>query len=92
MNTEYSAPVPFIYRASTSGVENITVENTWIKADGNSIVATADITDAEVSAISGIVVARAAQAAAGTVLVRGLEPGVYIVAANGHEPIKLTIR
>lgn len=92
VNTEYSAPVPFIYRASTSGVENITVENTWIKADGNSIVATADITDAEVSAISGIVVARAAQAAAGTVLVRGLEPGVYIVAANGHEPIKLTIR
>ncbi len=91
VNSEYSTPVTFTYRASLSGVEEIGTDAALIIAD-RSITAGCAIADVRVVNAAGQTVAAASALAAGASLTVDAPAGVYFVTAAGHEAIRFVIR
>ncbi len=92
VQTDFCAPVPFVYRAAPlSGINNATGA-TAIRVDGATIIAGTELTNVCVFNTAGMEVLRHGNMHAGQTAKLNLPAGVYIISADGLENIKTIIR
>lgn len=91
VNSEYSPAVTFTYRASLSGVDNIAVGGA-VSVDGNTVTASADLTNVRVINAAGQTVAFAASMATGASLRIDAPAGVYFMTADGLDAFRFVIQ
>lgn len=89
--TGYSEPIPFVYRASSSGLDDVVATVGALRADNGCIEALEAVESVTVTSPDGRTVAIIGNMAAGERTELNLPAGVYIVGARNVQPIKTTI-
>lgn len=92
IQTEYSAAVPFVFRDSQSGVTDAAVASAAVRIEGRTIVALADLSSIVLVDAAGISHPVPAEMSAGSTHTADIATGVYILSADGIEPIRFIVR
>ncbi len=92
VQTDYCEPVPFVYRASESGITEVSTENRSVRIDGHRLIAIGNLRNLNIYDAAGTLMASAEALSDGQYIDLDLTAGVYLVSAQGMNPVKILIR